>query len=341
MKRLFLLSISTLLFASLGFADAVHQACNCGSGQPFSHAPIGVMGDHTHPSGEIMTSYRFMTMAMKGQRDGTRNLSSADVFARGFPVAPTEMDMNMHMIGLMWAHSDALTLMVMAQYLDIEMTHVTKPGSPPFMMRGPSFTTKSSGWGDTTLSALMKVYDEDNQIIQLNVGLGLPTGSIDETDPSPLPFPMQTGSGTYDLKPGITYLGESADWTWGAQALATVRLDENDNGYAFGDRIDTTGWLGYNLCRWASLSARLSYEWQDDIDGTNRKLPGRPAPTTDPANHGGQWVEAGVGLNLLVPDGRLKGNRLALEGLWPVYQDLNGPQLERDYTFTVGWQKAF
>ena len=31
-------------------------------------------------------------------------------------------------------------------------------------------------------------------------------------------------------------------------------------------------------------------------------------------------------------------NRLAFEGGAPVYQDLNGPQLETDWIMTFGWQ---
>jgi hypothetical protein len=34
-------------------------------------------------------------------------------------------------------------------------------------------------------------------------------------------------------------------------------------------------------------------------------------------------------------------HRLALELGAPIYQDLNGPQMETDWMLTVGWQKAF
>jgi hypothetical protein len=37
----------------------------------------------------------------------------------------------------------------------------------------------------------------------------------------------------------------------------------------------------------------------------------------------------------------LKNHRLAAEVTVPVYQDLNGPQLERDYAFTLGYQFSF
>lgn len=39
--------------------------------RPGGHAPIGVMGDHQHGKGELMFSYRYMTMSMHGNRKGT------------------------------------------------------------------------------------------------------------------------------------------------------------------------------------------------------------------------------------------------------------------------------
>ncbi len=49
------------------------------------------------------------------------------------------------------------------------------------------------------------------------------------------------------------------------------------------------------------------------------------------------------GANLLAPRelGLLAGHRLAVEGGLPVYQRLDGPQLETDWLLTVGWQKSF
>ena len=37
----------------------------------------------------------------------------------------------------------------------------------------------------------------------------------------------------------------------------------------------------------------------------------------------------------------LKGKRVALEVLTPVYRNLNGTQLEQDWTLTVGAQVAY
>ena len=67
------------------------------------------MGDHTHDAGEWMVSYRYMRMRMNGNRDGDDRVSATSVL-RDFPVAPTRMDMEMHMFGLMVAPIDRPSL---------------------------------------------------------------------------------------------------------------------------------------------------------------------------------------------------------------------------------------
>ncbi len=64
-------------------------------------------------------------------------------------------------------------------------------------------------------------------------------------------------------------------------------------------------------------------------------------PTADPDRRAGNFVNLGLGLNFLVPSGVLQGTGLSVEGIIPVFQDLDGPQLERDYAILVGLRKAF
>ena len=64
-----------------------------------------------------------------------------------------------------------------------------------------------------------------------------------------------------------------------------------------------------------------------------------PVQTANPAFQGGDRLEIGPGINLAGQKGAIKGHRLAVEAMIPVYQDLNGPQLETNWTLTLGWQK--
>jgi len=226
------------------------------SSRPDGHAPIGVMGEHTHEHGEFMFSYRFMRMLMDGNRDGTDRLEPSDVHA-SFMVAPLDMTMTMHMAGFMYAPSDAVTLMAMANWVDQSMNHVTRPGG--------NFEAVSSGLADASLSALIGLKQAGSTRVHLNAGVSLPTGSIEQTGANPMsmgqavqmPYPMQLGSGTWDLMPGITVLGMSERASWGLQAMGTLRLGENSRGYRKGHGTDLTGWFAVRPGDRLSLSARV------------------------------------------------------------------------------------
>jgi len=319
-------------------------------------APIGIMGDHMHSEGDWMVSYRFNRMSMKGMRDGTNDLSPTDVIAISNPnappanyrVVPTEMTMDMHMVGAMYGVTDWLTLMGMGMIMDNSMNHVT------FSMAGAqlgTFTTESSGWGDTSLSGLVRLYEDDIHHLHLNVGLSLPTGSTDETaevltpmntrSTLRLPYMMQLGSGTYDALPGVTYTGQDGAWGWGLQYRAEIRLeDENDEGYALGDEHSLNAWGVRKINPWLEGNARLSYLARGDIDGAD-PLIAAPVPTADPDNYGADIVEIGLGFNITPKGAQWEGLRFGGEVNIPVYQDLNGPQMKRDISGTVGLTYSF
>ena len=54
-------------------------------------------------------------------------------------VSPVEMSMEMHMFGLMYAPSDSVTLMLMGNYIEKDMSHATMPGSMMEMRLGSTF----------------------------------------------------------------------------------------------------------------------------------------------------------------------------------------------------------
>ena len=327
------------------------------------YAPASIMGSHMHKAGDFMLSYRAMRMDMDGNRMGTSRIdpvtiatTQANRFSSvaGQPptlrVVPTDMTMDMHMFGAMYAPTDWLTLMLMANYLEKEMDHTTFAGGAGTTILG-RFTTKSEGWGDTKISGLVRLFEDGTNHVHLNVGLSLPTGAIDETAtvlaPSGatphlrLPYAMQLGTGTYDFLPSITYTGRKNEWGWGAQYAAEIRLEsENDEGYAWGDKHSLTAWGSYKWAPWISTSARLTASTQDSIDGIDSQIVA-PVQTADPDNYGGNILEYGLGFNLMGTKGAFKDHRLAFEVTAPLYRDLNGVQLENDWTATVGWQYSF
>ena len=323
------------------------------------HAPIGVMADHTHKAGEVMLSYRYGVMTMDGNRIGTDSVSPETIattvpnrFAgrMGQPptlrVVPLEMTMQMHMLGVMWAPNDRVTLMAMLPYVRKHMDHVTFQGGMGTTRLGV-FTTVAEGLGDAKLSGLFPLWTAPGHRLHATAGLSIPTGSTTEEDDvlAPngmrptlrLPYPMQLGTGTYDLMPGITYAGHQGHLSWGTQYSAELRLSDNDEGYTYGDKHMLTTWGAYLIAPQLSLSLRLAYEDEGRVDGIDARVVA-PVQTADPDFQGGTRLAALAGLNWqFVPS----SHRLAIELGETVYQDLNGPQLERDLMLRVGYQHTW
>jgi hypothetical protein len=329
MSRSILVSILALTLA--GPATAHDHA------RADDHAPIGVMAEHMHDAGEGMLSYRFMFMDMDGNRNGSSRVSDGDVLRR-FPVAPTSMTTQVHMAGAMWAPIQRVTLAAMLPILVKEMDHVTRSGA--------SFTTDTWGVGDLNLGAMIRLWENEAHHLHGNFAVSFPTGSVSENGDTPagnvrLPYPMQLGSGTYDLLPGLTYTGKSDGFSWGAQAMGRIRTGRNDEDYRLGHGYELSSWVARPWLEWLSTSLRLNWKQWGNISGADPRLNPRMVPTADPDRRAGRRLDIGVGLNFLVPRGFLAGNRFAVEVSFPVYQYLDGPQLEQDWMVTAGWQYAF
>ena len=334
--KLALICLTIILLST----DAFTQTDNWTSGRPDGHAPIGVMGDHRHGAKEWMVSYRYMRMGMQDNLDGTNRLTNEQILTN-YMVAPQQMTMtmHMHMVGVMHAPTDRLTLMAMAQYLTNDMNLRSRMGM--------NFSTVGQGLGDTRVSAIYGLFNRGRQTMHLNLGVSIPTGSINERDATPmetdmqLPYPMQTGSGNWDVLPGLTYLGQTDRVSWGAQATGTVRLGENDRGYTLGNQLNGTGWVAYRWNNWWSTSLRLAGSTGVAIDGRDEELNPMMIPTANTNNFGGQRLDGLLGVNFYVHEGRLYNHRLSVEFGLPLYQHLNGPQMAGRSVLTLGWQWAF
>lgn len=333
------------------------------SAGPEGHGPMGVMGDHTHSAGEWMVAYIYTRMAMSGLRNDRTTLDVEDVWPE-YRMVPLDMSMDMHMGHVMYAPTDRLTLMGMFMYMDHEMDgrmedelmdhhghddghgmaadeHDDHGGSHHVHSHG------SSGLADTELGLLFKVFDRSRQRVHLNASVSVPTGSVTADDPTMveehrrLPYPMQLGSGTWDLLPGVTYLGQSDRLGWGAQALGTFRLGTNGQGYRLGHGYRATAWGLLRGNDWLAPALRAEVEGRGDVSGADPRLDPDVSPGADPSAQGGTRVRAFAGLNFIIPRGALDGHRLAVEWGGPVVESLNGPQMSEDWRLDVGWEYAF
>lgn len=303
---------------------------------------INVLGTHLHPAGQWMIGYESMFENMDGNRDRTRRLSHSRVLD-AYNTVPTDMTMQTHMVTVMYAPTNALTLMGMLPYIRKSMNHVMRDGT--------RLKERTEGIGDAEAHALYTLFSTKGlqHRLLLNGGVSFPTGSIDKKDFGPdrsmgvnrLEYPMQLGSGTYGLMPGLTYLGQTDELAWGTEFIPTVRLGRNQHDYRLGNRYRWSGWGALKLTEWLSLSGRVDAQRWDNIHGRDQTLDPADEPTKDVSAQGGRRVDLLLGLNAYVPQGIFKGQRLAVEAGAPVYQSLNGPQLQTDWLVRVGWLWAF
>jgi hypothetical protein len=333
MNHFFLKILSLLTLA----CPALAHDGNWTAARPDGHAPISVMGDHMHKMGEWMISYRYMTMDMQGLLKGSSDITKAQA-APTYPMSmmgdrlPKTMTMDMHMFGAMHAISDKWTLMGMINYLDNEMT----------MQSGMAMESK--GLGDVKLGGLYELAStNDGRRTHLNLGVSLPTGSIDEKNSAGkvLGYGMQLGSGTWDFNPAITFLGQTDNYSWGAQFGGVLRVGDNDQDYSLGNRLEASLWGARKLTDSISASAKLDYSSQSEVDGEDSRMMKTMSSALDPKSQGRDLTTFGLGLNYYFQAGELKGHRLAAEWETPISQNVNGVQLELDSVWTLGWQYAW
>jgi len=295
--------------------------------------PCGIMIGRAE---QWMVGYQFMDDRMSGLLDGSRSVSEASVLGQ-FATTPTKMTMQSHMGMLMYAPSDRFTVMAMVPYTSMSMGELHRDGTRS--------TERSQGIGDLELRGLYSLHSAKDlgHRILANIGVGVPTGSVNQLDAegNRTEYPMQTGSGTFSVVPGITYLGQALPWSWGAELTSTVRLGTNEHGYRLGNGYDSSVWLARTLSSLVSISAGASGEVRENIHGSDALLDAADEPTKDPSRQGSRHVDAVLGVTINPPSGMLMGQQFLVQADVPVAQSLDGPQLKRSYMLHLAWQWGF
>jgi len=333
------LGMIALSFATTGLLEAQSGPM---SSQPHEIAPIGVVGAQLGTPDTWALSYRYQRTYMGGTFIGMTEVTAPSVLANFF-FAPLDLTATTHTAAVAFAPSERLTIMAAVDVIGLSMDHVTR--------QNRNYTAVSSGLGDATLGALLSLTRGGTTGAHISALVSIPTGSIDQTGVHPLsggveaqePYVLQLGSGTVDIKPGITLTGTvNSISSWGLQASGAVRLGANARGYALGNTIETTAWLAIEPLTGLSFSGRVLAKNWAKIHGHDASYDDRNlSPTVREELSGGTRVDIPVGLSYVFSAGVLEGHRLAAELQIPVYQDLNGPQLGTRWALTVGWQKSF
>jgi hypothetical protein len=330
--------------------------------------PMNIPGGGIPETKEFRFKLSPMFMAMDGLADGGDSISADSLL--GMPVmmgqptgkfmaVPTSMDMKMLNFTAGYSFSDDFFGGVMLMYKRNSMDMKFSPMMATTTGQN-GFTMESSGIADTMLMGKYRLFSDDPLIptreASLLIGLNLPTGSIDAKNSNhplamrqseQLPYGMQLGSGTYDPTVGLLYQGSKSPYWWGANAMYTARLYDNDRDYRLGDefRLDLYGMyqFRYNLLAQAQLNGsywgKIHGEMDEAKAGTSGHVtkndPTSPymTPLWDPNNYGGRKVMATLGFQWQPAPLHIIDLNIGV----PVYQHLNGPQLEEKYRVMLTW----
>ena len=303
------------------------------------HPPIGVHGDVAHGQGAVMLSYRYQRQSFAGLQVGEQELFGP---AAGYAESPTALRQDAHWLELYWAPVHEVTFVLTLPYLDKEMDQLVAATGLPY-------TSQAKGFGDFTMTLLYRVYDARHSRLHLNFGLSLPSGSTNESQVTPasggvlqrLPYAMQLGSGTVDLRPGVTLNAHAADFYFGGQLGGVLHAGTNTRGYRLGNSYHVTGWAGWRVAPWLGTSFRLDWRHVFDPDGADPLLVPTRSPAEDARLLGGMRLDALFGADVFFDGAGLEGTRLSIEAGLPAYQSLDGPQLAADWLLTAALQYAF
>lgn len=330
-----------------GAADTVtsEESCSGTCGCAASLTPIGVMTDHIHARGQLMVSYGYMNMNMRGNLAGATKVSDSKVYET-FMMAPETMTMQMHMVMAMYGVTDRLTLMAMGGYstgyMDMNM-FVSVPGQP---LGDTSMPSSSKGAADTKLWALYDFARTGSYHVVGSLGVSLPTGTtrakgLTMKGPNErLPYNMQPGTGSVGLLPDFTWVRVSNTFSYGANAGADLKLNKNSLGYKTGNAYHATAWAAHRLLPFLSGSLRAEYLHTEKITGSDAEMDAPyyqiSDPTTLTKNYGGTWANAWAGLNFHLMKPVLERFVLLMEYGMPLYQKVNGLQMAAHHSFQVG-----
>ena len=305
--------------------------------RPDEHAPIGVLGERREESGEWTFSYRYSRYYRSGLANGKGDVTEADAFAEGYTSVPRRFAREEHLLSALYGVTEGLSLLMTLPWINKEMSLVS-PDTPEAELR-------STGLGDVRVTGLYGLWESESSEFNLDIGVSLPTGSRDERQPIPggdgtsikLPYDMQLSSGTVDVIPGISFTQREEITSWGLQAKQTLRHEKNSDGYKLGNETNISTWVSRRLRENIAGSLRCAYEHKSKITGRDPQIDANLSPAHDPRRHGGDMISIFGGVHYTKPG----GHTFSAEVGGPIWKDLNGPQLELDIVYVLGWRLSF
>lgn len=317
-------------------------------------APVGVFGADMPGQGKFVLSLSPSFARSQGNLIGVNpvsaqyiidNVKSAETPAGDhlLRMVPKSLSVDSQAIGVAYGLRSDVTLSVSTTLVEKSVDMQTFAGLSGSRSLGYS-VGRTSGFGDTAVAGVVRVYQDPINRVNVNFGLSLPTGSTTDditlltpsgTSPAKRGFyAMQPGSGTVDAMPGVAYSGVLGAWSWGLSYRGRLPFDRNSQGWSYGDLQEVNAWSGYTWTPGLETTLRLNGAAQGAIAGRDPLIVGY-GQSCDPLFYGGRQVSLFGGV---VVSGRFLGlnaTQLGVEAGAPLYQQLNGPQLARDWQVSL------
>ena len=250
------------LFLNLIFAVGLTAANAQEKTEPASAPQTVVTKQETAPQAPAMPKWKTSFNSYFYNFEGTKAQKN-NLYSFG------DTTLKMQMMSLQYQLDNGWTLMGLAQYYETYV--VTKLPAYNIVSKD-----SSRGIADTLLSANKAVVMNGSFMLITDLGVSLPTGSIDEMNPSGpkgthYPYNMQMGSGTIDGVFGIMPLYLKANYQLGSRLSATVRTGgHNDNGYRLGNLYRLDAWADFPMKYGFTPRLVGYYKDKEGVDGYDR-----------------------------------------------------------------------
>ena len=200
-------------------------------------------------------------------------------------------------------------------------------------------TRKTSGLGDITFLGKYRIYTKDfpgaTSRLSLLGGLELPTGRSGDSDSvGKLSRTFQTGSGSWDPIIGATYSNQTLDNEWDYNL--TYQFNTEAHNFEFGDVLKYTIAYQKRLLPWELPDEGLYTQFNAVLE-LNGEWKQRNR------NESGSVDASGGNIIYLSPGLQVASKRFVAETSvqLPVFQDLNGTQVETDYVIITSLRVTF
>jgi hypothetical protein len=320
---------------------------------PLPPGPLGVFGVDMPAAGKLTFSVGAQFSNLSHSLLGTQGVSSQQLVATvpwywspttsKLRLIPQNIAIATEAVSLGYGVTKDISIVVATGMTEKNLDMLTFKGASGITPLGMSFTG-TDGMTDSVLAGIWRVYQDPINRIQINLGMSFPTGGTDNTFTLLQPngtyatsrafYSMQPGSGTFDLIPGIVYAGALEQWSWGLSYRARLPLGVNPEGWMYGDLHEFSGWGGYSWTPSLTTTIRVSGSLQGPIIGVDPLVVGK-APAANPTFYGGQRIELFGGATISGKCIGVDPLSVSVEGGIPVYQNLNGPLLSKNWQASV------